>query len=100
MIGRLSCRTTVRRTRRARSSVATRVGYRISESWTRPPVAALRARNVGIRAAAGECFTFCDVDDEVVPGWVAAMSAVLAEHELDDARAGFATACGLDLRER
>lgn len=31
------------------------------------------ARNVGCRAAAGDLLLFCDGDDEVAPGWIAAM---------------------------
>ncbi len=38
------------------------------------------ARNVGILAAAGEALAFCDVDDEVAPGWVAAVGQALFEH--------------------
>jgi glycosyltransferase involved in cell wall biosynthesis len=40
------------------------------------------ARNVGVRAAAGENLAFCDDDDEVAPGWVAAMGDALREAEL------------------
>ena len=39
------------------------------------------ARNAGARAAAGVALAFCDADDVVAPGWVAAMGAALAEHE-------------------
>lgn len=38
------------------------------------------ARNVGIAAAASDRFAFCDVDDEVGAGWVAAMGEALARH--------------------
>lgn len=37
------------------------------------------ARNVGMRSARGDCFAFCDADDEVAPGWVAAMGRALSE---------------------
>ncbi|MUL39180.1 glycosyltransferase [Gloeocapsopsis dulcis] len=40
------------------------------------------ARNMGILAARGEAFAFCDADDEVAPGWVAAMGEALTRHEL------------------
>jgi len=39
------------------------------------------ALNVGARAATGESLAFCDADDEVAPGWVAAMGQALATHE-------------------
>jgi glycosyltransferase involved in cell wall biosynthesis len=39
------------------------------------------ALNVGARAARGESLAFCDADDEVAPGWVAAMGRALARHE-------------------
>lgn len=38
------------------------------------------ARNVGAAAATGEALLFCDADDEVAPGWLAAMAGALAEH--------------------
>jgi GT2 family glycosyltransferase len=40
------------------------------------------ACNVGARASAGESLAFCDDDDEVAPGWVAAMGEALREAEL------------------
>jgi GT2 family glycosyltransferase len=36
------------------------------------------ARNVGVCAARGDVLAFCDADDEVIPGWVAAMGEALA----------------------
>lgn len=39
------------------------------------------ARNAGVRAAASDRFAFCDVDDEVASGWVAAMGAALMRHD-------------------
>jgi glycosyltransferase involved in cell wall biosynthesis len=39
------------------------------------------ALNVGARAATGESLVFCDADDEVAPGWVAAMGQALATRE-------------------
>jgi glycosyltransferase involved in cell wall biosynthesis len=39
------------------------------------------ALNVGARAALAEGLVFCDADDEVAPGWVAAMGEALAEHD-------------------
>ncbi len=38
------------------------------------------ARNVGAAAAAGGAFLFCDADDVVAPGWLAAMGRALAQH--------------------
>jgi glycosyltransferase involved in cell wall biosynthesis len=39
------------------------------------------ARNVGAAAAAGTALAFCDADDVIAPGWVAAMGDALADHE-------------------
>ena len=39
------------------------------------------ARNTGARLATGDRFVFCDADDEVAPGWLAAMSQALTEHD-------------------
>lgn len=39
------------------------------------------ARNVAVRAAKGDKLIFCDADDEVAPGWLAAMSEALATHD-------------------
>jgi glycosyltransferase involved in cell wall biosynthesis len=40
------------------------------------------ALNVGVRAATGEALLFCDADDKVAPGWLAAMGRALSEHDL------------------
>lgn len=40
------------------------------------------ARNAGVRASEAPTFAFCDGDDVVEPGWVAAMASALREHEL------------------
>ncbi|MEM9907674.1 MAG: glycosyltransferase [Cyanobacteria bacterium P01_D01_bin.44] len=40
------------------------------------------ARNYGAQLAVGESIAFCDADDEVAPGWVAAMGTALREHDL------------------
>ena len=51
-------------------------------SRTRWTAAARRsALNVGVRAARGAAVLFCDADDEVAPGWLAAMGDALLEHE-------------------
>lgn len=39
------------------------------------------ARNAGARAARGELLAFCDDDDEVGPGWVAAIGSALLRHQ-------------------
>lgn len=38
------------------------------------------AVNAGVRAAEGELIAFCDGDDVVAPGWVAALAEALQEH--------------------
>ena len=40
------------------------------------------ALNVGVREARADAVAFCDADDEVAPGWVAAMGDALLDHEL------------------
>jgi glycosyltransferase involved in cell wall biosynthesis len=37
--------------------------------------------NTGIAAATGDAFVFCEADDEVAPGWLAAMGRALTDHE-------------------
>jgi glycosyltransferase involved in cell wall biosynthesis len=37
--------------------------------------------NVGIKAAIGDAFVFCEADDEVTPGWLAAMGEALKQHD-------------------
>ena len=39
------------------------------------------ARNVGASVAKAEALAFCDADDEVAPGWVAAMGEALAKYD-------------------
>ena len=42
---------------------------------------AAHARNVGACFASGESLLFCDADDEVGPGWLAAMGTALCEYD-------------------
>jgi glycosyltransferase involved in cell wall biosynthesis len=44
------------------------------------------ARNAGVRVAKGDALLFVDADDEVAPGYVAAMADALARHEFVAAR--------------
>jgi GT2 family glycosyltransferase len=39
------------------------------------------ARNLGAAAAGGDAFLFCDADDEVAPGWLAALGHALERHD-------------------
>jgi len=39
------------------------------------------ARNIGAIAATGEAFLFLDQDDEVAPGWLAAMSEAISKYD-------------------
>ncbi len=43
---------------------------------------AAHARNVGASVAESESLAFCDADDEIAPGWVAAMGKALCEYDL------------------
>jgi glycosyltransferase involved in cell wall biosynthesis len=51
-----------------------------------PQIGPGAARNAGIRAARGDRILFCDGDDEVGVGWLAAMSEALEHHGLVAAR--------------
>jgi glycosyltransferase involved in cell wall biosynthesis len=51
----------------------------VPASGTRGPGA---ARNVGARSAAGDLLAFCDADDRVAPGWVAACETALADADV------------------
>jgi glycosyltransferase involved in cell wall biosynthesis len=42
---------------------------------------AAHARNIGALAADGEAVAFCDADDQVMPGWLIAMSTALNHHD-------------------
>jgi GT2 family glycosyltransferase len=55
-------------------------GLRVVDASTRRGQA--HARNVGAAAATGDAFLFCDADDEVAPGWLAALGRALGEHDL------------------
>jgi glycosyltransferase involved in cell wall biosynthesis len=46
------------------------------------------ALNIGVEAATSEAVAFCDADDEVAPGWVAAMGEALSRHDF--------VACSID----
>jgi glycosyltransferase involved in cell wall biosynthesis len=47
------------------------------------------ALNCGAAAATGTALAFCDADDEVAPGWVAAMGDALIEHDFVACRIDF-----------
>lgn len=50
---------------------------------------AAHARNAGARAAAGDALVFCDADDVVGPGWLAALAAGLRQAPLVGGRLDF-----------
>jgi GT2 family glycosyltransferase len=52
---------------------------RVTDASARRGAAA--ARNLGARAAVGDVLAFCDADDVVAPGWLAALAAALEAHE-------------------
>ena len=54
---------------------------------TAPERGQAKALNVGVREADAEAVAFCDADDEVAPGWVAAMGEALAERPVVGCRA-------------
>ncbi|MBA2624808.1 MAG: glycosyltransferase family 2 protein, partial [Acidimicrobiia bacterium] len=72
----------------------------LAESWT-DRLPALRvvdaserqahtyARNAGARAATGDWLLYCDADDIVAPGWVAAFASHAERHEGCDLMGGF-----------
>jgi glycosyltransferase involved in cell wall biosynthesis len=47
------------------------------------------AINVGARAAAGDAIVVCDADDEIAPGWVAAIGEALSKHDFVASRFDF-----------
>jgi glycosyltransferase involved in cell wall biosynthesis len=55
-------------------------GLRVIVAIDKPGQA--HALNVGVREARSPAVVFCDADDEVAPGWLAAMGAALEEHDL------------------
>jgi GT2 family glycosyltransferase len=54
-------------------------GLQVVDASARRGAAA--ARNAGARAAAGDGLVFCDADDVVAPGWLAAMAETLQGHD-------------------
>lgn len=61
-------------------SYADRLEIRVVNSSERPGVS--HARNVGAAAARTAYVMFCDADDQVSPGWVAAMVDGLQSHDI------------------
>jgi glycosyltransferase involved in cell wall biosynthesis len=59
-------------------------GLRVLDAGQRRGAA--HARNAGARAARSASLAFCDADDAVTPGWVAAIGAAVAEHGLAASR--------------
>lgn len=47
-----------------------------------PRLGVTHSYNVGIQAVTGDAFAFCEADDEVTPGWVAAMAKALINYDL------------------
>lgn len=57
-----------------------RLPLRVVDASARPGQA--HALNAGVREARAPAVLFCDADDEVADGWLAALSGALAEHQL------------------
>lgn len=68
------------RTREIAESYSARLRLRVVDASTR--YGAAFAYNRGVEAAEAPAIAFCDADDEVAAGWVAAMGDALAEHDL------------------
>jgi glycosyltransferase involved in cell wall biosynthesis len=58
-------------------------GLRVVDSSDRRGAA--HARNIGALNSTGDHLLYCDADDEVAPGWMAAMAEALSRHELSPA---------------
>ena len=59
-------------------------GLRIVNAYdapSEPRLGVAHSYNIGIQAATGDAVAFCEADDEVAPGWVAAMGEALSEHD-------------------
>jgi glycosyltransferase involved in cell wall biosynthesis len=63
-------------------------GLKIVEAYVpgTPRLGVPHSYNVGINAATGDAFVFCEADDEVAPGWLAAMGQALSQHDFVVAR--------------
>ena len=72
------------RSRRIAEQFAERLSSRIVDAPARANPA--YARNVGVRSSAGHKLMFADADDELEPGYVAAMAEALEDHGLVTSR--------------
>ncbi|MDB5891725.1 MAG: putative b-glycosyltransferase, Glycosyltransferase Family 2 [Polaromonas sp.] len=63
-------------------------GLKIVQAFTpgMPRLGVPHSYNMGIKAASGDAFVFCEADDEVAPGWLSAMGEALAEHPFVNGR--------------
>lgn len=55
-----------------------------------PRLGVAHSYNVGIQAARGEAVAFCEADDEIAPGWVAAMGEALSRYDFVAGRLDYA----------
>lgn len=55
-----------------------------------PRLGAAHSYNVGMKAASGDAFVFCEADDEVDLGWLAAMAGALAQYDFIACRLEYA----------
>jgi glycosyltransferase involved in cell wall biosynthesis len=52
-----------------------------AHDFSKPRLGVAHSYNTGVKAASGDVFCFCEADDEVSPGWLAAMAEALCLYD-------------------